>query len=172
MRYYLLEGEVKGNWKNTYEQKTQPNSAVPEIWRSRSFENDGARIKFVECDYYDKDPDSVREACGCMYASVYRLTVDVDEADPEKLYVYTVETDGNVKQGFDIDMEKTRAVYIFREPRSFGNALLLAVTKKAELMPPADCVGEENRIMTELVKNELLGGREDVVCFFMLKNRC
>lgn len=169
MRWYFLESEKMDGKREIYDCKCPPNSSVSETWTTRGLESDGARIIFVEYDFYDKDPDGVREAFDCTYDSVHTLTADITAADPEKLFMYTVESDGKAVFGFNADIKNAQATYVFTEKQDFSEKSLLYVTEKAkELSSSATTLDDINNVK-RFIRKELLGGRTDTVCLFMLK---
>ncbi|MBO5416734.1 MAG: hypothetical protein J6A83_08915 [Clostridia bacterium] len=165
MRFYLIEVAEGGNLNEIYDMRCPPNNSVSETWTTRGLEVDGAQITFLEYEFYDKDPDGVREAFDCMYDSEHTLTIDTSKADAEKLFMYTVNLDGSVLRGFDIDIDKARAVYIFVEPQDFDDERLLNVTEKAENAPASQDA------VKNILRCELLGGKDNSVCFALLKCR-
>ena len=132
MRWYSFIPENSDSCKMIYQRKCPPNNSVYECWTTVGIENDGAQITFVEYDYYDKDPDGVREAYECMYDSVYNITVDTSKIDTEKLFVYTVTKDGSLISGFDINMKNSRLITILTEPKNFDNNFLINLSNRIE----------------------------------------
>ena len=132
MRWYSNIPDNTENCSIIYNRKCPPNNSVYEEWITVGLVNDGAQIIFVEYDFYDKDPDGVREAYDCVYDSVYNITVDTSKVDNQKLFAYTVTKDYNVITGFDIDISKTKVVYIFTKPQNFDNNFLITVSKEIE----------------------------------------
>ena len=132
MRWYSFIPENSDSCKMIYQRKCPPNNSVYEEWTTVGIENDGAQITFVEYDYYDKDPDGVREAYECMYDSVYNITVDTSKIDTEKLFVYTVTKDGSLISGFDINMKNSRLITILTEPKNFDNNFLINLSNRIE----------------------------------------
>ena len=132
MRWYSFIPENSDSCKMIYQRKCPPNNSVYECWTTVGIENDGAQITFVEYDYYDKDPDGVREAYECMYDSVYNITVDTSKIDTEKLFVYTVTKDGSLISGFDINMKNSRLIIILTEPKNFDNNFLINLSNRIE----------------------------------------
>lgn len=165
MRYYSIEPSSPGNWKIIYDRRQPPNSSVTESWLTVGLENEGARLTFLEYIFEDDDPDGVREAYGCKYKSIYRLTADTSEADAEKIFAYTLNEDGSVVRGLGFDLERARAVYLFIKPESLDDEMLVAATEKIESAPRY--LGE----VESIIKRDLVGGRDDVVCFALIKNR-
>ena len=115
-----------------YQRKCPPNNSVYEEWTTVGIENDGAQITFIEYDFYDKDPDGVREAYDCVYDSVYNITVDTSKIDTEKLFVYTVTKDGSLISGFDINMKNSRLITILTKPKNFDNNFLINLSNRIE----------------------------------------
>ena len=132
MRWYSFIPENLDSCKMIYQRKCPPNNSVYEEWTTVGIENDGAQITFVEYDFYDKDPDGVREAYECMYDSVYNITVDTSKIDTEKLFVYTVTKDGSLISGFDINMKNSRLITILTEPKNFDNNFLINLSNRIE----------------------------------------
>lgn len=165
MRWYSLEPKHSGNWEMIYNRKHPPNSSVSETWTTRGLAHDGAQILFVEYEFYDLDPDGVRAAFDCLYESVHSVSLEVHPGNSEKLFMYTIEPDGRVMRGFDVDVEKARAVLVFTQPQHFSDDVLLSVTDKIEQAPTYD--GAVNQILLQ----DLLDGNEEVVCLAYFKNR-
>ena len=132
MRWYSFIPENSDSCKMIYQRKCPPNNSVYECWTTVGIENDGAQIIFIEYDFYDKDPDGVREAYECMYDSVYNITVDTSKIDTEKLFVYTVTKDGSLISGFDINMKNSRLIIILTEPKNFDNNFLINLSNRIE----------------------------------------
>ena len=132
MRWYSFIPENSDTCKMIYQRKCPPNNSVYEEWTTVGIENDGAQITFIEYDFYDKDPDGVREAYECMYDSVYNITVDTSKIDTEKLFVYTVTKDGSLISGFDINMKNSRLITILTEPKNFDNNFLINLSNRIE----------------------------------------
>lgn len=132
MKWYSNIPDNTENCSIIYNRKCPPNNSVYEEWITVGLENDGAQITFIEYDFYDKDPDGVREAFDCMYDSIYNVTVDTSKADKQKLFAYTVTKENNIITGFDIDISKTKVVYIFTKPQNFDNNFLITVSKEIE----------------------------------------
>ena len=132
MRWYSFIPENSDSCKMIYQRKCPPNNSVYECWTTVGIENDGAQITFVEYDYYDKDPDGVREAYDCMYDSIYNITVDTSKIATEKLFVYTVTKDGSLISGFDINMKNSRLITILTEPKNFDNNFLINLSNRIE----------------------------------------
>ena len=151
MRWYSFIPENSDTCKMIYQRKCPPNNSVYECWTTVGVENDGAQITFVEYDYYDKDPDGVREAYDCMYDSEYNITVDITKSDNKKIFAYTVTKDEELILGYDIDITKTRAIYLFTEQLNLDDDLLINLTSQIE----ADKQNAEEIIRTNLfsVKN-------------------
>jgi len=148
-----------------YESICPPNNSVSETWKNVGITHHDANIMFHEYSFCDKDPDGVREAYGQMYDSKYTFTVDTSQAHPEKLFVYTLYMDGGVLQGFDVDIDTARAVYIFTTPQNITGEMLQSATEHAENAP--HFLGEVENVIAE----ELLDGREDVVYLVAFRNR-
>lgn len=129
MRWYSY---VPENCNIIYNRKCPPNNSVYEEWTTIGLENDGSQITFVEYEFYDKDPDGVREAFDCMYDSEYKITVDISRADSSKLFAYTITKDQKLKADLDIDISDSRAIYIFTKAQNFTKELLLSITEKIE----------------------------------------
>ena len=145
-----------------YNRKCPPNNSVYEEWITVGLENDGAQITFIEYDFYDKDPDGVREAYDCVYDSIYNITVDTSKADKQKLFAYTVTKENNVITGFDIDISKTKVVYIFTEPQNFDNNLLITVSKEIE---------SDSQNAKETIEQNLLANNKNSSCLVILNDR-
>ena len=141
-----------------YERKIPPHGSIREEWVTRGMKHGSAKILFVEYRMEDDDIDGVWEAYGQKRESIYRFTVNAKEADPEKLFVYTLSKDGSMGTGFDIDTPNARAILVFPRPQEITAEALLCVAEKAESAPRVQGAVEE------IVINELLGGQEDVMC--------
>lgn len=158
MRWFYLATKNSGNYKEIYERKCPPNNSVYECWTTVGIWHNGAEVTFIEYDYYDKDPDGVREAFGSTYDSEYSITANFSGADPEKLFIYTVTGDGNVTSAPTFDINTSRAVYIFIEPTNISKELLLSITEKAE---DKSLTARE---IEEMLRSQLLDDREDIAC--------
>ncbi|MBQ4509826.1 MAG: hypothetical protein II984_03800 [Clostridia bacterium] len=132
MRWYSYIPESLEKCQIIYNRKCPPNNSVYEEWITVGLENDGAQITFVEYEFYDKDPDGVREAYDCMYDSEYNITVDISKFDSQKLFVYTVAKDGSLITNSDIDIAKSKAIFIFTELQNGNEDILLNLLKQIE----------------------------------------
>lgn len=152
MKFYSIEPVTGEDARLLYEHKCPPNSSVHESWTTRGVAAGGAEITFVEYEYYDKDPDGVREAYGCSYDSEHTLTADTSKADPEKLFVYTVQKDGKILRGFDFTVEDARAIYVLSVRREIDDGTLLRLTETL-------CTEKQSYAEAEaLILTELLQG--------------
>ena len=120
--------------------------------------NGTSKILFVEYRKEDDDLDGVWEAYGMKAESVYTFTVNAKEADPEKLFVYTLYKDGKLGVGFDIDTDTARAILVFSTPQNITAEQLLAVAKKAEDAP------RDLGAVKQFVVENLLCGAKDIMC--------
>lgn len=132
MRWYSYIPESLEKCQIIYNRKCPPNNSVYEEWITVGLENDGAQITFVEYEFYDKDPDGVREAYDCMYDSEYNITVDISKFDSQKLFVYTLTKDGSLITNPDIDIAKSKAIFIFTEPQNENKTLISSISKQIE----------------------------------------
>ena len=147
-----------------YDSNIPPHGGIREEWTTRGMKNGTSKVLFVEYRKEDDDPDGVWEAFGMKAESVYTFTVNAKEADPEKLFVYTLYKDGNLGVGFDIDTNTARAILVFPIPQNITAEQLLAVAKKAESAP------RDLEAVEQFVVENLLCGAKDVTClaFFNL----
>ncbi len=141
-----------------YDSNIPPHGGIREEWTTRGMKNGTSKILFVEYRKEDDDPDGVWEAFGMKAESVYTFTVNAKEADPEKLFVYTLYKDGSLGVGFDIDTAKARAILTFTQPHTITSQQLLIVAEKAENAPRF--LGEVEKVVID----ELLQGTEDEMC--------
>ena len=165
MRYYEL---TNNKCSFIYESICPPNNSVSETWTTHGIENDGAQITFLEYEFYDKDPDGVREAYGCMYDFEYKVTINTEKADENKLFAYTVTKDKTIVRGYDIDMKSVRMVYIFTKPQEIRNEEFVLVAEKIEALKRAP---NEQESVKELINNHLIRGNEDVACLVAYNDR-
>jgi hypothetical protein len=147
-----------------YDLNIPPHGGIREEWTTRGMKNGTSKVLFVEYRKEDDDPDGVWEAFGMKAESVYTFTVNAKEADPEKLFVYTLYNDGKFGVGFDIDTDTARAILVFSIPQNITAEQLLAATKKAEDAP------RDLGAVEQIVIDDLLCGAKDVTClaFFNL----
>ena len=141
-----------------YDLKIPPHGSIREEWTTHGLQHGPAKILFVEYRMEDDDIDGVWEAYGMKRESRYSFTVNAEEADPEKLFVYTLYKDGSLGIGFEIDTEKARAILTFTRPHTITAQQLLTVAEKAENAPRF--LGEVEKIVID----ELLQGAEDEIC--------
>ena len=141
-----------------YELKIPPHGSIREEWTTLGMKHGSSKILFVEYRMEDDDIDGVWEAYGQKRESIYRFTVNAEAADPEKLFVYTLYKDGSLGTGFDIDTENARAILTFPKAQNITAKQLLTVAEKGEK------VFRDRGAVEEIVINELLGGKEDVMC--------
>lgn len=168
MRCYSIKSKTNESHRFIYETKCPPNSSVSETWRTVGLENDGAQLTFVEYDFYDKDPDGVREAYDCMYESEYEITVNSEMADSEKLFAYTVTNDNTVSYGFNIDMKNARTIFVVTEPLSVDDNTILSVTEKINVLMKTEASQEP---VNDIVTRELLCQRDGTSCFILYNSR-
>ena len=161
MRWYSFIPENSDSCKMIYQRKCPPNNSVYEEWTTVGIENDGAQITFVEYDYYDKDPDGVREAYDCMYDSKYNITVDTSKTDKQKLFALTITKDSSIIEGFDIDIKQSKVIYIFTEPYNFDNNLLLRISNQIE---------NDSQNAKEIIQQNLLVNKNSS-CLVILNDR-
>ena len=141
-----------------YDSKVPPHGGIRREWTTVGMKHGTAKILFVEYRKEDDDPDGVWEAYGMKAESVYTFTVNAKEADPEKLFVYTLYKDGKLGVGFDIDTDTARAILVFPEPQNITAEQLLTVAKKTEDAPRVQGAVEQ------IVAEELLNGVDDMLC--------
>ena len=147
-----------------YDLNIPPHGGIREEWTTMGMKNGTSKILFVEYSKEDDDPDGVWEAFGMKAESVYTFTVNAKEADPEKLFVYTLYKDGKLGVGFDIDTNTASAILVFPIPQNITAEQLLAATKKAEDAP------RDLGAVEQIVTYDLLCGAKDTIClaFFNL----
>ena len=141
-----------------YNLNIPPHGGIREEWTTRGMKNGKSKILFVDYCKEDDDPDGVWEAFGMKAESVYTFTVNAKEADPEKLFVYTLYKDGKLGVGFDVDTNTARAILVFPVSQNISAEQLLDVAKKAEDAPRV--LGAVEQIVVE----ELLNGADDMLC--------
>ena len=141
-----------------YDSKIPPHGSIREEWTTHGLQHGTSKILFVEYRMEDDDIDGVWEAYGMKRESRYSFTVNAENADPEKLFVYTLYKDGSLGVGFDIDTKQARSILVFAKPKTIAAEQLLDVTEKAENAPRF--LGEVEKIVID----ELLQGAEDEMC--------
>ena len=141
-----------------YNLNIPPHGGIREEWTTRGMKNGKSKILFVEYSKEDDDPDGVWEAFGMKAESVYTFTVNAKEADPERLFVYTLYNDGKLGVGFDVDTNTARAILVFPVSQNISAEQLLDVAKKAEDAPRVQGAVEQ------IVVEELLNGADDMLC--------
>ena len=144
-----------------YDLNIPPHGGIREEWTTRGMKNGTSKVLFVEYRKEDDDPDGVWEAFGMKAESVYTFTVNAKEADPDKLFVYTLYNDGSLGVGFDIDTQKAEAIFVFAEPQVLKAEDLMGVAK---LPKSAFRIGDEENV----IKNDILKGA-DVLCLALFK---
>ena len=161
--YYINHEKLCGVDENEkdvcimYNLNIPPHGGIREEWTTRGMKNGTSKILFVEYCKEDDDPDGVWEAYGMKAESVYTFTVDAKEADPEKLFVYTLYKDGKLGVGFDIDTDTARTILVFPTPQNITAEQLLGVSKKAE-DAPRDLGAVEQIVIDDILKGA------DVMC--------
>lgn len=140
-----------------YEHRIPPHGSIREEWITIGMKNGSARISFVEYIKEDDDIDGVRAAYGILAESVYTFTVHAYEADPEKLFVYTLYPDGHLSTDFEIDTHKAVAILVFPARQNITAQGLLSVWEKVKEAPRYQGVKEE------IVIRDLLGGKDHVM---------
>ena len=141
-----------------YESKIPPHGSIRREWTTRGIKHGEAEIRFVEYWLEDDDPDGVWEAYGQKRESEYSFTVNAEQADPEKLFVYTLYKDGALRTGFDIDTAAAQAILTFAQPWELSAQQVAAVAEKVKVAPRYAGTVEK------IVIDDLLGGRADVPC--------
>lgn len=141
-----------------YESKIPPHGSIRREWTTQGMKHGDAEIRFVEYRLEDDDPDGVWEAYGQKRESEYSFTVNAEQADPEKLFVYTLYKDGTLRTGFDIDTEAACAILTFSQPWELSAQQVAAVAEKVKVAPGYAGVVEK------IVVDDLLDGRTDVPC--------
>lgn len=163
-RYYINCEKIYGIEENEkdvcimYNSKVPPHGGIRREWTTVGMKNGTSKILFVEYHMEDDDPDGVWEAYGMKAESEYSFTVNAEEADPEKLFVYTLYEDGNLGVGFDIDTNTACAILVFTVPQNITAEQLLDVAKKAEDAPQVQGAVEQ------IVVEEMLNGADDMLC--------
>lgn len=140
-----------------YELNIPPHGSIREEWTTLGVKHGQSKILFVEYRMEDDDIDGVWEAFGMKRESRYSFTVNAEEADPEKLFVYTLYQDGSLYTGFDIDTKQACAILAFAQPQEITAEQLAAVARKVKDAPWVSGAVEK------IIVDELLGGREDVL---------
>lgn len=139
-----------------YDSKVPPHGGIRREWNTVGMKHGTAKILFVEYTMEDDDPDGVWEAYGMKAESEYSFTVNAKQADPAKLFVYTLYKDGRFDVGFDIDTEQADAILVFAQPQELDAELLIRATQKAKEVLRSFAV-------TDIVKNDILKG-SNVTC--------
>lgn len=145
-----------------YNQRIPPHGSIREEWTTIGMKHGNAQILFVEYRMEDDDIDGVWEAYGMKRDSGYSFTVDATQADPEKLFVYTLYKDGSIGTGFDVDTDQALLILTFPQPVDITGAQLMALLPKLKEASYFQDGAEE------IIVKELLGGREDVMCLMFL----
>lgn len=158
MEHLYSPGEGKEDPYIFYELKIPPHGGIREEWTIIGMEHSTSKIFFVEYRKEDDDPDGVWEAYGMKAESVYTFTVNAEEADPDKLFVYALYKDGSLHTGFDIDAKNARAILVFSKPQCITAQQLLDAAQKAENAPRVAGAVEQ------IVLDDLLNGADDVLC--------
>lgn len=141
-----------------YELKIPPHGSIRKEWTTLGMKHGSSKILFVEYRMEDDDIDGVWEAYGMKRDSEYSFTVNAEEADPEKLFVYTLYKDGSMKEGFAIDTANARAILTFPKAQNITAEQLLTVAEKGEK------VFRERDAVEAIIVEELLCGSEDTMC--------
>ena len=141
-----------------YDSNIPPHGGIRREWITMGMKHGTSKILFVEYWLEDDDPDGVWEAYGMKRESEYSFTVNAENADPEKLFAYTLYKDGSLGSGFDIETDKARAILVFAKPQNITAEQLLTVTEKAEKVP-----GYQGEV-EGIIINDLLNGTKDVMC--------
>jgi len=156
---FIVKSDSVSNCDEVYDRKHPPNSSVSETWTTYGLEYDGATVCFVEYDYYDLDPDGVRDAFDCKYDSVHTLTVNVSESDRNRFFMYTLYMDDSVVFGFDIDTEHARSIFVFSQPHEPDNEQLKLITQMVESKSAS------RKKIEDLIYRNILNCREDLICY-------
>lgn len=141
-----------------WELKIPPHGGIRREWTTIGMKHDGAAISYVEYRLEDDDPDGVWEAYGMKRDSEYSFTVHAENADPEKLFVYTLDKDGTLHTGFDIDPSKAGVILTFARKQDISAAQLADVWEKVKQAPRVQGAVEG------IVIRDLLNGMEDQLC--------
>jgi len=146
-----------------YERKVPPHGSIRREWVTTGMKHGAAKIFLTEYWLEDDDIDGVWEAYGMKQESEYSFTVNGEQADPEKIFVYTMCNDGRLVSGYEVDTKDALAILVFAQPQQFTEAQLQSIYEEVYHAPRY--AGEVERIMVE----NLLGGRENVLClaYFM-----
>lgn len=145
------------------EHRIPPHGGIREEWITIGMEHKNAKITFVEYHMEDDDPDGVWEAYGMKAESKYSFTVNVQDADPEKLFVYALYQDGSLHTGFDVDPQKACAILTFAQSQAVTAHRFAVVMEKVKNAPRFLGAVEE------IVTDELLDGRKDVPCLALFQ---
>lgn len=141
-----------------YKLDIPPHGGIRREWTTRGMKHGQASIFFVEFWLEDDDPDGVWEAYGQKRDSEYSYTVHAEEADPEKLFAYTLYQDGSLRAGFDIDTDAACAILVLPRAQAITAAQLRDAWEQVKAAPRVSGAAEE------IIRKELLGGAEDVLC--------
>lgn len=141
-----------------YDLKIPPHGGIRREWTTRGMKHGESKIYFVEYWLEDDDPDGVWEAYGMKRDSEYSFTVRTEEADPAKLFVYTLYKNGSLLEGVSVDTGNARAILVFAQPQSITAEQLASVAEKIKNAPRTADMAE--RIILE----DLLDGNTDVMC--------
>ena len=164
--HYYINGNFNENKDRCflYDSKIPPHGGIREEWTTVGLKHGTSKILFEEYLKVDDDPDGVWEAFGMKAETVYTFTINAKEAIPENLFVYTLYKDGSLCVGFDIDTKKAVAILAFAEPYEIDSYKFASVAENAKK------VFRISGAVEQLIKDELLGGSDDVIClaYFMM----
>lgn len=151
--------------ERVYDRKSKSNTSVSENWITLGIRKNGAQITFVEYDFYDLDPDGVRDAYDCMYDSVHEIDIDTTQMGNVGFTLYALYGDGRVERNADIDMKSARSVFAFTDPISLTNDEIIALTESLEGAPKV------NGAIDNVLESTVLYGKIDTGCAIYLKSR-
>ena len=145
-----------------YDSKVPPHGSIRREWTTRGMKHGDSKIFFVEYRLEDDDPDGVWEAYGMKAESEYTFTVNAENADPEKLFVYVLCKDGGVCRDFGFDPDNAVAIFVLPRPMEVTEEQLTGIYEKAMEIP------WKSDEVEKIIAEELLGGSETELCLAYL----
>ena len=128
-------------------------------------------VFYLGYDFYDKDPDGVREAYDCMYDSVHTYTLTTEKFDSEKLHLYMFKTDNTAfkyvqesdcQDAIQINLQDVKAVFVFLNSKEPLLDNLVNVANKIISKNPT--YNEAHNIINTTLKSD----KEDYLALFKL----